>query len=226
MPNPEFRCEPCIAWIADIVKSRELQGHDRARLQDQFQGLVAGLNKKYSRHILAKFVITLGDEFQGLLHSSMSIPDLMWDMEMQFPERPIRVGIGFGILHTPVPKLALNVDGPALHNARAAITKGKERSALGGVFNGFGTLDPVLNGIARILWFHRSIWTERQREMICLVRGGLSLSEAAERLRVSRQAVSKQIISAGWNSYAEGEQSWRVMLQNYVEPMIAGEKKP
>lgn len=222
MPSREFRREPCIAWIADIVKSRQLQGRDRARLQDQFQGLVTELNKKYSRHILAEFVITLGDEFQGLLQSGISIPDLMWDIEMQFPERQIRIGIGFGILHTPVPKLTLSVDGPALHNARAAVTKAKEELSLGGVFNGFGRLDPVLNGIARILWFHRSMWTKRQREIFGLIRERRTQSEAAKRLRVSRQAVSKQILSGGLKPYLECEEAWRVMLEDHVDPMIVG----
>lgn len=222
MPNakPEFRHQPCIAWIADIVKSRELQGYDRARLQDQFQHLVTGLNKKYSQHVLAKFVITLGDEFQGLLQSSISIPDLVWDTEMQFPDRHIRIGIGLGILYTPISKLALNVDGPALHNARAAIIHAKNQSALGGVFNGFGTLDQVLNGLARMLWFHRTTWTNRQREIASSIRGGLSLSETATRFRISRQAVSKQALSAGWPHYAEGEESLRIILQDYVDPMM------
>jgi hypothetical protein len=136
----------CIAVIVDMVASRELSGNARARAQKRFKALVDQLNKKYSKQILARFIITLGDEFQGLLQSSNSIPDIISDLENDFPDRILRVGIGFGQLFTPIPKDAINVDGPALHRARAAVEKAKSHTMLGGVFEGFGNLDVILNG--------------------------------------------------------------------------------
>jgi predicted DNA-binding protein YlxM (UPF0122 family) len=131
--------------------------------------------------------------------------------------------VGLGVLTTPIQKVAINIDGPALYYARAAIQTAAEKRSFGGVFLGFGELDPVMNGIARILWFHRSTLTRRQLGIVELLRQGRSQSEAAEELDISRQAVSKQVASTGWWAYTEAESAWRILLERYINPMI--EKK-
>jgi hypothetical protein len=205
-----------------MLRSREVDPLQRPKVQERFKEFVAFLNKKYYRHILSKFVITLGDEFQGLLSSGRPIPDLMWDLDERFHDRHLRVGVGFGILHTPLQKEAINVDGPALYFARAAIERAAEKRLLGGVFFGFGELDPVMNGIARILRFHRSKLTTQQLKIIELLRHGRSQSEAAEELGITRQAISKQVISSGWWSYAEAESAWQILFEKYVDPRVEG----
>ena len=98
MKNPTVRTKFCIALIADMVRSRELSRVQRPRVQERFKDFVGYLNRAYSRNILSRFVITLGDEFQGLLSSASPIPDLMWDIEHRFSARNLRVGIGLGVL--------------------------------------------------------------------------------------------------------------------------------
>jgi hypothetical protein len=53
------------AIIGDINKSRTLER--RARAQEKFKEAVAAINKEFKNDIASKFLITLGDEFQGLL---------------------------------------------------------------------------------------------------------------------------------------------------------------
>jgi hypothetical protein len=214
---------PCIALIADMVKSREVARSQRPGVQQRFQELVLFLNRKYNRHILSKFVITLGDEFQGLLRSATPIPDLLWDIECRFSDRRLRVGLGFGLLDTPLQKEAVNIDGPALHFARAAIEIAAEERSYGGVFLGFVDMDPVMNGIARIMSFHRSRLTAQQLKIAELLRQGLSQSEAARELQISQQAVSKQVIAFGWWPYTDAESAWRILFERYVNPNL--EKK-
>ena len=220
MANSTLRTKPCIALIADMVRSRELTRRQRPSVQKRFKEFVDYLNRTYSRTILSRFVITLGDEFQGLLSSATAIPDLMWDMDHRFSDRNLRVGVGLGVLDTPIQKEAINVDGPALHMARAAIQTAHEKHWYGGVFLGFGELDPVMNGLARILWFHRSRLTQTQLRIAELLRRGQSQSDAAKELSISRQAISKQVVSIGWWPYAEAEEAWRVLLDRYTNPMI------
>jgi hypothetical protein len=209
-----------IAVIGDMVRSRDLPRSERALVQQQFDELIRNLNKEYRKNIVSKFVITLGDEFQGLLNTATLIPDLTWRLEEDFPERELRVGIGLGQLDTPIQKFAINIDGPALHNARAAIEIAKKSNALGGVFNSFGQLDEVLNGLARLLWFHRSHWTLSQRKIANLLRKGMSQSEVAEQLKIKRQVVSKQVSASGWPQYFGAESAWRIILQNYADSLI------
>lgn len=220
MANHSVRTKPCIALIADMVRSRELPRIQRPRVQEKFKDLVGYLNKAYSRNILSRFVITLGDEFQGLLSSATPLPDLMWDIEHRFLDRNLRVGIGLGALDTPVQREAINIDGPVLHFARAAIQTAHEKRWYGGVFLGFGELNSVMNGMARILWFQRSRYTQTQLRIAELLRAGKSQSEAAEELNISRQAISKQVVSMGWWPYAEAEVAWRLLLERYINPMI------
>ena len=163
-----------------MVRSRDLPRSRRSALQKQFSALMVHLNRNYREAIASGFVITLGDEFQGVLNSAGLIPDLFWYLEQDFPERELRVGIGFGTLDTPLQKFAINMDGPVLHLARAAIEQAKKSNALGGVFRGFEDLDDIWNGIARILWFHRSRWTRPQRKIASLLRQGMSQTEVAK----------------------------------------------
>lgn len=211
---------PCIALIVDMVKSRALRPALRPGVQQRFQGLVAFLNTRYRKHILSKFVITLGDEFQGLLRSATPIPDLLWDLDTRFSDRRLRVGLGFGVLDTPLQREALNIDGPALHFARAAIEIAAQERSFGGVFLGFSGLDQVMNGFARILSFHRSTLTRQQVNIAELLRDGRSQAEAAKELRITPQAVSKQVLASGWWAYSEAALAWRILLERNVNPKI------
>ena len=214
------RAQCYIAVIGDMVRSRELPSAQRGMVQKHFQDLIAALNKEYRDATVSKFAITLGDEFQGLLNTSRLLPDLIWRLEESFPDRELRVGIGIGRLDTPLQKSAINIDGPVLHAAREALETAKKSAVLGGVFKSFGSLDDVLNGIARLLWFHRSNWTQAQRKIANLLRKGMSQSEVAERFGIKRQVVSKQVAASGWVPYAGAESAWRIILQDYVDPMI------
>src|SRR6266481_4027090 len=78
----------------------------------------------------------------------------------------------------------------------------------------------VMNGLARILWFQRRRLTKTQLRIAELLRQGRSQSEAAEALKITRQAISKQVLAMGWLPYAEAEEAWRVLLDRYISPMI------
>lgn len=214
-PSPRY-----IAVIADMVRSRDLPPPRRRLLQRRFSRLIASLNRDYRKALASRFIITLGDEFQGVLNSAGSIPDLIWHLEQDFPERQLRVGIGFGALDTPLQKYAINMDGPVLHLARAAIDHAKRAKTLGGIFRGFGGLDDILNGMAGLLWFQRSRWTPAQRNIAGLLRKGMSQTQVAKKLRVSKQVVSRQVLAAGCFQYIAAENAWRMILQKQVDPLL------
>lgn len=202
-----------IALIGDMVQSRALSANDRAKAQREFAGLVKLLNQRFRKSTASKFVVTIGDEFQGLLHTAEVIPELMWTVEADYAARQIRMGVGAGVLHTPIQSSALNIDGPVLHEARAAITFARDKRILGGVFKGFGEHDAALTGYAQVLRFMRSNWTDRQREVVGLLREGLTQVEIADRLGVSKQAVSDHAVAAGGDAYRLGETGWRQALR-------------
>lgn len=209
-----------------MVRSRDLPRSRRRVLQKQFSTLIVNLNRNYRKTISSRFVITLGDEFQGILNSAVMIPDLLWHLEQDFPGRELRVGVGFGTLDTPLQSDAINIDGPVLHLARAAIEQAKKSQSLGGVFRGFGELDDILNAMARLLWFHRSRWTRSQRRIAGLIRQGLSQTQVAKKLGIRKQVVSRQVLASGCFQYIAAENAWRMILERQVDPLFGKKHAP
>jgi len=202
------RANGYIAVIGDMVASRELTPAQRRETQKRFTKFIHLLNEQFASALLAKFIITVGDEFQGLIANRGILPDLVWEVATGFLSRELRLGFGYGRLDTPVGEYAINVDGPALHHARDAINDAKKRSELGGVFRGFGgSFDLVLNGVSRLLEFHREQRTEQQLRVIGMLRQGLPQVKIAENLKLSPQAISDHVRAAGWDSYRQGERA-------------------
>lgn len=200
-----------------MVASRALSPTQRSRVQDEFTRLIKKLNQLYRAYLRAKFVITLGDEFQALLSAPEMIPDLIWTLERLFTARPLRLGFGFGRIYTTIKEYAINVDGPALHNARSSIEAAKRHSLQGGVFTGFGArLDPALNGFARVLNHQRATWPARQRDAVTRLHDGCKGIDIAQELGITKQAVSRYASLAGWHAYAEAERGWCSLLHDLV----------
>ncbi|MGH8479994.1 MAG: SatD family protein [Gammaproteobacteria bacterium] len=215
---PPPKSESWVAVIGDMVHSRALTVPDRAAAQEEFTNLVTLLNQRFRRSIASRFVITLGDEFQGLLSNPEVIPELVWLIETEYREREVRIGVGYGTLHTPIRKVALNIDGPVLHYARAAITVARTKKLLGGVFNGFGPHDDVLTGFAQVLRYVRQHMTAKQRQVLELLRAGHTQHQAAVVLGISKQAVSDHAIAAGGDAYRLAELGWTQALRLATSP--------
>lgn len=205
-----------VALIGDVVASRRVADRDRFALQRRLEDALDRVNRTYRAAVLSRFLVTLGDECQGLLTTATPIPDILWDLERDLPDVQLRWGIGRGVLTTALRREALGMDGPALHRARAAITDARRQDRLGGVFSGFGSeADTTLSALGRLLHYMRSGYTVRQREVVQRLRANERSVDIASDLQLSRQAVSLRSRSAGWPVYAEGEAAWRTLLAPY-----------
>ncbi len=215
-----------IAVIGDMVASRDLTSARRRETQKRFTKFIHLLNEQFAPALSAKFVITVGDEFQALIADGSILPDLIWKVATGFLDRALRLGFGYGRLDTPLGKYAINVDGPALHRARDAINEAKKRNELGGVFRGFNDdFDSLLNGVARLLEFHRQQRTEQQLRVIGLLRQGLAQVEIAHKLKLSTQAISDHVGAAGWNSYRQGEKALSAAMSLFATQTSSGTRR-
>jgi hypothetical protein len=205
-----------IALIGDVVRSRGLPGPQRRRVQVGLEELTAALNQRYRRAIAARFLITLGDEFQGVLKQADVIPDLIWHIEASLANAEVRIGIGFGSLNPPFKPVALGMDGSAFHAARQGIELARKGKLQGGLFVGFGATDDlVLNGFARLLRHIRQGLSKAQAHTLTLLRQGRTQAQIAKELRISPQAVSQRAMGAGSEAYLEGEQGWAAALRTF-----------
>lgn len=216
--NPSNKQEPikqCIGIIGDIVGSRQL-GIQRSPAQEDLLEILKYFNKKYHAAILSKFIVTTGDEFQGLLKKAYVIPDIIWDLEIMFKYADVRIGIGYGNINTALKEFSIGMDGPVWYAARDAIKDAYSQKRFGGVFKNFGdSEDKILNGLARLLHNHRKKLTEKQLEVISLLRRGLNQVEIGDELSITKQAVHQRMQSVSWGAYNEGEIAWRCALSKY-----------
>ncbi len=175
------------AIIGDINKSRLLP--DRNHVQRKFQSSISRINKEYKNSIASKFLVTLGDEFQGLLKSGGESYRLVRRLQDMMGDVPFSFGIGIGTLSTSLKKEALGMDGECFHRARAALLKAKKKKQEV-LYDFDGSACTLVNAMIELLEKERESLTERQREIMQLLKNHNS-AEVAHKLKISPQAISK-----------------------------------
>ena len=108
------------AMIGDMVSSRQIK--DRSEVQSKFTAVLEAINKHYRFDLASKFVVTLGDEFQGVLHSAANICEIIDTISTNLYPVRFRFGVGIGKITTEInPESSLGADGPGYWYAREAI---------------------------------------------------------------------------------------------------------
>ena len=198
-----------IAVIGDIVASKALS--DRAATQEKLSRALDKINAAYANDIAAKFMITLGDEFQGLLHSGMHTVDIAEQIERAMYPVRVRFGIGVGPMTTAIdPDRPLGADGPAYYHAREAVDmlKASEhkrmepRSDIWIGIEGDPDITEALNAIFALNAALKSRWAERQREVVSVyLDDGGTQSQIAAQLGVHQSTVQKALAQANFYAY-------------------------
>ena len=159
------------AVIGDIKASRHLE--NRREVQKDLQRVLEQVNRKYAEDITSKFLITLGDEFQGLLCSGKNILNMINEIKMEMYPVRIRFGVGFGPITTDIwTEMALGADGPGYYRAREAIETLKEqekkkRPIPADICIRIWNI-PTTTGIFIILWTPKPTSWFRSTRPICL----------------------------------------------------------
>lgn len=205
-----------VAIKIDIRHSRASK--DRALLQTRLFSVADALNSDYEHAIQARFVVTHGDEIQGMLKNA-GAPCTFRIMERAidgvYPWEP-RFGIGFGELMTPVQATAIGMDGPAWYRASEGLDMSKTRRKYA-AFRGLGDgQDFQVDALANLLLHQRARWTEAQRRAIELVEYGMTQAAVAHEFGVSEAAVSNRLAAAGWQFYKDGREAVEQCLQDYA----------
>ncbi|MFV1858453.1 MAG: SatD family protein [Anaerolineales bacterium] len=199
-----------IAVIGDVVGSRS--AGDRSDLQDRLGGGLRDVNAAFDDTIAAEFVLTVGDEFQGLLSAASALDLILATLRTHAFAAELRFGIGVGPLETALRSQAIGMDGRCFHNARQAIERAAERRTPVEVqaegpeapFEIYSLLYEVI----------RSRWTTRQREVVDLSASGLEGREVAAYLSITPSAVSQHLKAAGAKELRAATVEWRTQIEN------------
>jgi len=203
------------AIIGDINKSRKLTY--RGRTQKKFQRAIDSINREYKHSIASRFLITIGDEFQGLLKSPADAYAVVKRFESVMAPVPFSFGIGIGTLSTPLRKESLGMDGQVFYNARTAIERAKkEKKSI--VFCSDEQSEYLLNSLVSLMDIYWNRLTQRQQQIITLFKELQNQKLIAKKLRISQPAVTKTLTSTGAYSFIDAEKSIAKYLQSLTQP--------
>ncbi len=209
--------------IGDIVDSKKID--NRSELQRRFNAILKGVNETYREEIASKFIITLGDEFQGVLRCGARLMEIIDAIEFQLYPVAVRFGIGIGEITTEInAEMAIGADGPAYYNARKMVEEIKEdeKSKMPQGFSvklcsSLASEDETLNTVFSLCTFMKSKWTQRQREIIFdhLLYGD-NQRKMAQRLGITQSSVQRSLSASGYYTYKKArEYASRVLSEKW-----------
>ena len=206
--------------IGDIRGSRELP--NRAELQKLMEDGLDSINDEFSDALVSGFVITLGDEFQGLLGRPEDAMPVLAALDSVLARAiPLRYGLGWGTVSTEIRDLAVGMDGPCFHNAREAVERGK-RDDRWATAMGFGEDDQTINALLRMGGDVRARWTDVQRETVEQARKTRTQREGAASRGVHESAVSQALKAAMHESLLEAESAAAALMSRHGEAGSGG----
>ena len=219
--------ETYFAIIGDIVASRlETQ---RSAVQEKLKAVLERINNEFSDTIAANFLITLGDEFQGLIFNSSDADPIRIAVEIidnMYPVR-IRIAIGRGSMSTEIDRTqALGADGEAFHRARTGIETIR-RSERNEKYVGSSILlcsederlDLAVNTLFGLSFAIRRGWTRRQSEIAArycsamLSSEHISQTKLAAELGTNQSSFSISLTGSLAREYMNGLMTVRTLLR-------------
>jgi hypothetical protein len=113
--------------ICDIKNSKSLQ--NREAVQYMLIDMLKEVNIKFAACIACPFIITLGDEWQGLLHNFCDYSKIIGYFESKLGKIDFYCGVGIGDVSIHDFELTVNqLDGPSFYKARNALKLAKENN--------------------------------------------------------------------------------------------------
>jgi hypothetical protein len=204
-----------IVLIADIVSSREIK--EREIIQKKLKSVLQLINRE-SRSILSPMTITLGDEFQCVYTGADDIFKHIWQiLYASYPER-IRFSYGIGEITTSINRSqAIGMDGPAFYEAREGLVNLKSQSYFISVrqSNESDALSLVRNALYLISYNFES-WNKNRIRIMNLLTEGIQIKSIAKELKISEQAIYKNISNGGLEVILELTKSISLVLNNMV----------
>ena len=217
-----FPYTPYIAILGDIVGSKKIK--DRKAVQEKLSAVLEDINQAYGDEIASRFMITLGDEFQGLLGTGTHTLEIVEKIERRMHPTGIRFGIGVGGITTDInPNLPLGADGPAYYNARKMIDeiKAAEKKKMESKLNmkiaiqDYTDISELINTVLSLNTVLKAKWTERQRETIDMyLKCNGTQSDVAQKLGIHQSNVQKALASSNFYAYKKALDTVSKLLSN------------
>ena len=201
-----------LAIIGDLVKSKSIT--DREAIQDKLESTLHNINERYSQVVISKFLITLGDEFQGLLRPTNLLFDIITDIVEAIEPVQIRFGVGYGSISTKINDVALGMDGPAFYEAREAMDKAHKYKGHVIIFHSPPADNSRLavNTSLLLLSQVRNLWSDKNKLIHACIRANMNQVQIASQLGISQSAVSQMMYKSRIAEIREAEGNVKQLL--------------
>ena len=185
------------AIIGDIKNSKDIE--NRYEVQEKLKHILNNVNSNYKDNIKANFLITLGDEFQGLLSKSEDILEIVKYIQREMYPIKLRFGIGVGEISTKIEKkAAIGADGPAFYAAR----QNQAPDIQVAFYNKESFIIDEINMMLTLTKIIEDNWTDKQRYTIwdMMLNGG-SQEICAKRMKTSQSTIARRLIDGKYLIY-------------------------
>ncbi len=184
-----------IVLIGDVIASKKIK--DRSAAQKRLASSFKKINSS-NRNIISPYTITLGDEFQAVYNSPQKLFADIWKISLALYPEKSRYSIAVGEITTKLNKVqAIGMDGPAFYFARKGLEDLKQSAYIFNFNEAEERFDLHLIQQTLFLISHLSYnWNVTRISILIMMLEGLSAKEISKKLKVSSQAVYKNI-SAG-----------------------------
>ncbi len=213
--------------ISDIIGSRKLNDRERHEWQLFLKSAIVQINEKFSDYIEAPFMITKGDEFQGVLKKIGSVHSIVMEFERLIFPLTMRFGVGHGVIQKMGSKIPIEMDGPAFHRAQAAlnVAKKKKKVIIIETENEFFNLQ--VNTIYQLIYAVKERWSDISYKRYWKYQECGTYERVAQEEGVSTQAVWDSLNNSHAMEVIQAELAIRKLLCEeaiqYQQPVVIDE---
>lgn len=175
--------------IGDISRSRQLSSKHRFQTQLFIKSAIVQINEEYEKMMEAPLTITKGDEFQGLFQDLSSAFKITLALERLIFPVQVKFGFGVGPIYKMGGRLPIEMDGPAFHNANAALQYSKKRKIDSTLKSKQPDIDILVNTIFKLITAIKNRWNERHYKLFWKYKDLGTYRKVAESENISPQAV-------------------------------------
>ncbi len=197
---------PLTVINGDIKASRKMRRMERYEWQLFLKSSIVQLNEQYSDEIDVPFMITKGDEFQGVLKHLADVNKIICKFEQLTYPLQVRFGVGYGNIQKMGSSITIEMDGPAFHRASKALNIAKQKKRVVWFNTAAQEFDLTVNTIYLLIFAIKKKWSKRSFNRYWKYKEFGTYERVAQAEGVTPQAVWDSLRNAHATEVIEAEQ--------------------
>ncbi len=200
---------------ADIVASRRMPDRERHEGQLFLKSALIQLNETFAGDIEAPFMITKGDEFQGVLKDFTSVHAVLNKIEQMIYPVELRFGVGYGEVYKMGSEITIEMDGPAFHRANEALKIAKKKKYSVWFQTNVPEFDQTINTIYLLIQALKRGWSDLNYKRYWRYKDLGTFQKVAAQESVSTQAVWESLFQCGALDVLKADRALTNMLKHF-----------